>query len=184
MGEFSWIKDLADDANVRQEQRREVDRQEKERLKQVALATGGFVERLHQFFSTCSLEFNKHVKYEGLKMRCSRVTKRTKGTANPEIPDLSYPEESFSFTFTRRDWTFGIRGLTGLVEFLEMPTGDSSLSVNIDEVGMPPSRKLQAQYDSASDKVVWTHNGSRVNADQLLALCREYIKEFIERTNP
>ena len=184
MGEFSWLKDMAEDANVRQEQRREVDRKEKENQKKIAYATGGFVDQLHQFFSGCAIEFNRHVKYESLKMRCSRVVKRTKGTANPEIPDLSYPEESSSFTFSRRDWTFGIRGLTGLVEFLEMPTGDSSLSTNIDEVGMAPSRKLEGEYDEASDKVVWTHNGTRVNKDQIVALCREYLKEFIERTNP
>jgi hypothetical protein len=184
MGEFSWIKDLADDANVRQEGRRESDRQEKIQQKQVALATGGFVDRLHQFFNTCSMEFNKHIKYDHLKMRCSRVIKRTKGTANAEIPELSYPEESFSFTFARRDWTFGVRGLSGVVEFIEMPTSDSSLSVNIDEVGIPASRKLQAEWDQANEKVVWKYEGSRVNADQLLAICREYIKEFIERTNP
>jgi hypothetical protein len=184
MGEFSWIKDLADQANVRQEQRSEVDRRSKEQQKQVALATGGFVERMHQFFSTCAVEFNKHVKYDGLKMRCSRVTKRTKGTANADIPGLSYPEESHFFTFARRDWTFGIRGLSGAVEFIEMPTSDSSLSVNIDEVGIPPSRRLDGEYDTNSDKVVWKYQNQRVNADQLLAICREYIQEFIERTNP
>jgi hypothetical protein len=184
MGEFSWIKDLADQANVRQEQRQDVDRKQKEHQKLAAQSTGGFVDKLHQFFSGCAMEFNKHVKYDGLRMRYSRVIKRTKGVANAEIPDLSYPEESYSFTFARRDWTYGIRGLSGLVEFIEMPTSDSSLSVNVDELGIPPSRKLEAEYDEKAEKVIWKYEGQRVNADQLLAICRDYMKEFIERTNP
>jgi hypothetical protein len=180
--DFSWVKELAEQANDREAARQERDRRDKEEQRQLAVATAPFVEKLHLLIATCAEEFNKYTRYQNLRISATRILKRNKGVINAEDPELMYNEESTSFCFTRKDWTYGIRGSKGLVEFLELPS--TGVGLNLDDVGATPSRKLEASLDNASQQIIWKYQGQVMDGQSIVALCKEYVKEFIERTNP
>lgn len=180
--DFTWVKELADQANKQEHERREKERRDAQMAKQMALATAPFVEKLHQVMSTCSEEFNKHIQYQELKVLATRVQKAVKRTLHPEDPELTYAEESTSFTFSRKDWTYGIRGCKGEVEFIEVPNS-GGLGVRLDDVGATPSRKLVAQVDEASQKIVWKQDGQVMDGQAIVSICKDYFREFIDKTN-
>jgi hypothetical protein len=181
--DFSWVKDLADEANRVEKDRRDKQRRECERDKQLALATAPFVEKLHLVVSTCAEEFNKYVNYSRGKVLASRIQKRIRRTVNENDQELSYPEEATFFTFNRKDWTFGVRGCAGLVEFIEIPTTGESMSARLDELGATPSRKLEAYLDEATQRVGWKESGKVVDGQEIMTICKNYFKDFIEKTN-
>jgi hypothetical protein len=179
--DFSWVKDLADEANKVESERRQKQRRDTECEKQVAMATAPFVEKLHLVISTCAEEFNKYIDNQRGKVLATRVQKRVKRTVNEKDAELSYPEEATYFSFTRKDWTFGIRGCAGHVEFIELPTSEP-LSVRIDEVGSSAARTLDAYLDESTQQIGWKEDGHVMDGQAIMSLCREYFKEFIERT--
>lgn len=181
--DFSWVKDLAEQANQVETQRREQFRRENERARQLALATAPFVEKLHLVISTCADEFNKYIQSAKGKVAASRVQKRVKRTVNEHDAELAYQEESSFFAFSRKDWVFGIRGCAGVVEFIEMPTSGEPLSVRLDEVGATPSHKLEAYVDEATNQIGWKQGATVVDGQAIMSVCRSYFKDFIERTN-
>jgi hypothetical protein len=181
--DFSWVKDLAEQANKVEEDRRAQKRCETEREKQLAVSTAPFIEKLHLVVSTCAEEFNKYVHYNGGKVLTTRVQKRVKRTINEKDAELSYPEEATYFAITRKDWTYGIRGCAGQVEFIELPSGGEPLSVRLDEVGATPSRKLVAYVDETSQKIGWKQDDKVVDGQEIMSICRDYFRELIERTN-
>lgn len=184
--DFSWVKELAEQSNVLEEGRRAKDRAEKEDQRTVALATAPFVEKLYHLFNTCGDEFNKFVNYNQLRVTTTRVQKKVKGTINPEDPELSYPEEVAYFIFSRGDWTYGVRGGRGAVEFIEFPNagGGPNLSLRLDETAVAPSRKLIATIDSATGQIVWSSEEGPVDGPAIVSICRDYFRDFIEKTNP
>lgn len=179
--DFSWVKELADRSNQLEGERLARERAEKEEQRQLQLATGPFVEKLHLLIATCGEEFNKFVHYQQLRVVTNRIQKRIKGTINPEDPELSYADEVTSFTFTRGDWTFGVRGARGAVEFVEFPGGGS---FNLDETAVAPSRKMSAVLDSDSGVISWCLDGDTLDGQMIVSICKDYFREFIEKTNP
>ncbi|SRR5579875_308196 len=181
--DFSWVKDLAEQSNQKELARRERLRRQSERDKQVALATAPFVEKLHLVVSACAEEFNKFIQFPELRVTAGRVQKRLQRTVNENDPELAYPEEATSFGFSRCDWTYGIRGCRGEVEFIEVPTSGGALSVRLDEVGATPSRKFVAHLDEDGQQIVWKQDGQVMDGQAIMTICRDYFREFIERTN-
>jgi hypothetical protein len=185
--DFSWVKQLADQAN-----QIEIDKQEGQRKKQEeerlgALATVPFIDKLYMLFQACSEEFNKHSMFPNLRVAVSRLNKKTKGSYS----DLSIPSEEIAyFTFTRRNWMYGIRGINGIVDFCEFPVteGASSLTMKLDELGLEASYQLIAKVqgdpqDVSKKTVVWTYNDEIMDGPKLISLCQHYFSEFITRTN-
>lgn len=181
--DFSWVKELADAANQGEEAKKIRARREKEDRKVLAYATGPFVEKLYLVILTASDEFNKYVNYSHLKVEVTRVQKRIKSTAYADEPELAYPEESSYFTFSRNQWTYGIRGINGLVEFVEFPTAGGSLGFRLDEVNVNPSRKLTAELDPSKQQIIWRYRDDILDGRGIGNLCKEYFREFIERSN-
>ena len=184
--DFSWVKDLAEQANVQESERRRIQRLERLKERQLSLATGPFVEKLYLLINACAEEFNKYIAFNHLKVTTTRVVKRTKGTLYPDDPELTYPEETAYFTFSRKDWTYGMRGSDGSIEFIEISItdGKSGLGARFDEVGATPSRKLVASIDDANDQVVWQLDGQNLGGQQIVNICTLYFREFIEKSNP
>jgi hypothetical protein len=184
--DLSWVKALAEQSNRQQEERAAEERRQKEEDRQIALATIPFIEKLHLLLTTCAEEFNKYVQYSNLRVVTTRVQKRTRRTVNAEDSELTYSEEMCSFTFSRADWTYGVRGCKGVVEFLELPTssGAGGLGFRFDEAGATPSHKLVAIVDKPTQQILWMHNERIMDGEAIISLCKEYFKSFIERTNP
>ncbi len=183
--DFSWVKNLADESNQKEVDKRNAERQQKAEHRQEAVATTPLVEKLFLLISACTEEFNKHVNYQHLRVTINRVQKRTHGTANAEDPELAYADEASYFTFTRNGWTYAIRGHNGVVEFLELPTGTggSSLNYNIYEAAIAPNRKMVASFDGGSKQVVWKENGQIIDGQRIISICQEYFVDFIQKTN-
>lgn len=185
--DFSWVKQLADQANQIEIDKQEGIRKKQEEDRLGALATVPFVDKLYMLFQACSEEFNKHSMFPNLRVAVSRLIKKTKGSYS----DLSVPSEEIAyFTFTRRNWMYGIRGINGSVEFCEFPVteGAANLTMKLDELGLEASyqllAKVQADPQDASKKaVVWTYNDETMDGPKLISLCQHYFSEFITRTN-
>lgn len=185
--DFSWVKQLAEQSNQIEVEKQEALRkkQEEDRLK--ALATVPFIDKLYMLFQACSDEFNKHTMFPNLRVSTSKLYKKSKGT----YADLSIPSEEVAyFTFTRRTWMYGIRGMNGIVDFIELPVteGGSSISFKLDELGVDSSYKLIATMqgdpqDSAKKLVVWTLRDEVMDGPKLISLCQHYFSEFVTRTN-
>ncbi len=184
--DLSWVRALAEQSNVKQEERAAEQVRQKEEERQVALSTAPFVEKLHLLIATCAEEFNKYIQYQGLRVATTRVQKRVKRTCNAENPALTYDEEISSFTFARGDWTFGVRGVNGAVEFLELPSkmGGGGLEFRFEEAGTTPSHKLVAVLDKPTQQILWMYNERIMDGEAIISLCREYFMVFIQRTNP
>lgn len=184
--DLSWVRALAEQSNIKEEERAAEEIRQQEEERQVALSTAPFVEKLHLLIATCADEFNKYIQYQGLRVTTTRVQKRNKRTVNAENPALTYDEEIASFTFGRGDWTFGVRGVKGEVEFLELPSklGGGGLDFRFDEAGASPSHKLVAKLDKPTQQILWMHNERIMDGESIISLCREYFMTFIQRTNP
>lgn len=181
--DFSWVKQLADNSNRVEQERREKKRRDTEQERQLALATSPFIDKLYLVLSTCVEEFNKHMNFSPGKVAVTRVQKRVKRTVNESDPELSYSEESTFFAFSRKDWTYGIRGCAGHVEFIEMPTTGGPLTVRLDEIGATPSRKLVGYLDEEAQQIGWKQDDRVVDGQGIMSICKDYFREFIERTD-
>lgn len=179
--DFSWVKQLADQANQAELARQEKERREREDKRQSALATVPFVEKIYLLINTCTEEFNKHCMFPNLRVVTSRLYKRQKTS---EVPG-SEPDEVAYFTFSRRGYMYGIRGVNGSVEFVEFPVtdGSGSLTIKLDELGIEPSRRFVADMDRETRKVTWKMGASVLDGPLIISLCQQYFSEFIGRTN-
>lgn len=182
--DFSWVRQLADQSNQYEidKQDKERRRQEDERLK--AMATGPFVDKLFMLYQACCEEFNKHCMFQDLRVTLSRLTRKSRG------PDAAVPDEIAYFTFTRKSWMYGIRGINGSVEFIELPVteGAASLTMKLDELGVDSSVKLIAKIegdpmDMKKKQVVWTLNDQVMDGPKLISVSQNYFSEFVKRTN-
>lgn len=179
--DLSWVKELADQSNELEMTRQEMQRKQKLQEKQISLATSPFVEKLHVLLSAFTEEFNKHTHYGDLKIVASSLIKRTQGVANRNDQELTYPEEFSGFSIRRKDWIFGVKGLKGSVEFVEIPA--IGPQVNLEDAGGTLWKKFVAEVDANSSQIVWKRNDEVVDGQKIVATCQEYFKEFIERTN-
>lgn len=183
--DFSWVKGLADEANQKEEARQADLRQEKLDQRQLAFATVPFVEKLQLLITACAEEFNKYIQYQHLQVTTTRLQKRNKSIMYKEDPNLAYPEESGSFSFSRGNWTYAIRGSNGVVEFIEIASAGntSAFGYKLDEININPSRRFIAHLDKRSNQVVWTCDDQVLDGSSIVLMCKDFFKEFIERTS-
>ncbi len=185
--DFSWVRQLAESSNRFEEEKQENERREREEERLKALATIPFVDKLFMLLQTFCEEFNKYSIYPELRVSISRISKRSKAPYN-ETSKVS-PDEIAYFTFTRKSWMYGIRGINGVVEFIEFPVteGAASLSMRLDEIGADSSYKLEAkiQHDVEGTKkqVIWYLKDELMDGPKLISLCQHYFSDFITRTN-
>lgn len=185
--ELSWIKQLADDSNQAEATKQEDERRKKEEERLVAFATVPFVEKLFKLVQSWCEEFNKYSMYPELRVTVSRLTKKTRG---PQFEGTGPLDEVGYFTFTRKSWMFGIRGINGTVDFCQLPVteGAASLSMKLDELGVDSVYKLVAKVESdKSDvqkkQVLWTLNDEVMDGPRLGLLCQHFFTDFVKRTN-
>ncbi|MBI4534409.1 MAG: hypothetical protein HY711_10740 [Candidatus Melainabacteria bacterium] len=184
--DLSWIKELAERANEQALVREKQQQRDMEIQHHLAAATGPFVDKLFVMLAACAEEFNKYVRDPDLKVVVARVQKRTKSGSSSHGPEADYSEEISFFSFARKEWTFGVRGSNGLVEFLELPgrSGGWMLGYRMDEAAVSPSHVLAARFDEFSQHIVWLRDSHVMDGRDIIVLCQDYFKEFIERTNP
>lgn len=184
--DLSWIRELAERANEQALVREKEHQHEMEIQHHLAVATAPFVDKLFVMLAACAEEFNKYVKDPDLKVVVARVQKRTKPTSSSESPATNNVEEISFFSFARKEWTFGVRGSKGIVEFLELPgrSGGWMLGYRMDEAAVSPSHVLVAKLDEFSQHIVWLRDEHVMDGRDIIVLCQDYFKEFIERTNP
>lgn len=185
--DFSWVKQLADQANQIEVEKQNAHRKKLEDDRLNALATVPFVEKLFMLLQAFAEEFNKHSMFPNLRVTVTRLIKKTKGSYS----DLNIPSEEIAyFTFTRRNWMYGIRGINGIIEFVEFPVteGAASLTMKLDELGVESTYTLIAKVqgdpqDVSKKQVVWTYNEDVMDGPKLISLCQHYFSEFVTRTN-
>jgi hypothetical protein len=178
--DFSWVKQLADQSNQTEMARQEKIRRDKEEKKLAAVATVPFVEKLFVVINGATEEFNKHCVFPHLRVQISRPYKhsRTDDAATAEPDEIAY------FAFTRCGYLYGIRGMNGVVEFIQMPVGDSSaLALKLHELGVSPMEKMEAQVEGDTKKVRWIHRGAPIDGPAIIALCQKFFVDLIEKTN-
>jgi len=182
--DFSWVRQLAEQSNQHEIDKQDKERRriEDERLK--AFATVPFVDKMYMLFQACCEEFNKHSMFPELRITVSKITKKSRGVETPN------PEEIAYFTFTRQSWMYGVRGINGVVEFVELPVteGASSLNMKLDELGLDSSIKLVASIegdpmDMRKKQVIWTLRDEIMDGPKLITVCQNYFTEFVKRTN-
>jgi hypothetical protein len=178
--DFSWVKQLAEQTNQLETQRQERDRRAKEDKKTIALATCPFVEKLHLVISGASEEFNKHCIYPEHRIQTGKLYKHSKtGPA-----DTAEPDEVAYFTFYRKGYLYGIRGMNGVVEFVQVPVGDiGGLSIKLHEMGVTPARSLNAEIDPESRKIRWKTDNTPLDGPTIVSMCQKFFVDFIEQTN-
>ncbi len=188
--DFSWVKQLAEQSNQNEisKQEKEWKRIEDERM--TALATIPFVEKLFMLMNACAEEFNKHSQFSQLNVTISRsVSKKTNAPYDPSY--LGQPDEKAYFSFARKNSMFGIRGINGVVEFVdEIQVSDmaSALSMRLDEMSVGSAYKLVAKVegdpmDIRKKQVVWTYKDAGLDGPALMSLCQHYFSDFIKRTD-
>jgi hypothetical protein len=179
--DFSWVKQLADAANQQELAKQEEERRVKETRKKVALATCPFVEKIFTLINAYAEEFNKHCMFPRLRVTTTKLYKRSR-TGEESTAE---PDEVAYFNFTRGGYMYAIRGINGLVEFLEMPIteGSSNISIKIDELGVSPSKTFAAELETKSDQVVWNMKGQTLDGPLIITECQTYFCDFIVKTN-
>ena len=179
--DFSWVRQLADQSNQQELARQERIRKEREDKKTVALATNPFVEKLHLVVNGASEEYNKHCMFGELRITTSKLYKHSKTGEAP----TAEPDEVSYFTFFRKGYMYGIRGVNGVVEFIEVPVGDisSAMSIRLHEMGVTPSRQLLAELDGDSKKIRWSMGGIPMDGPAIISLCQKFFIELIQQTN-
>lgn len=178
--DFSWVKQLADSSNQMEMARQERDRREKEDTKAVSLATNPFVEKLHLVITGATEEFNRHCMFPHLRVSTGKLYKHSRtGEASTAEPDeVSY------FAFVRCGYLYGIRGMNGAVEFLQMPVEDgTALNLKLHEIGLTPSRRMVAQLEAETKKIRWIMDGQAMDGPAIVSLCQKFFVDLIERTN-
>jgi hypothetical protein len=179
--DFSWVKQLAEQTNQLETHRQDRDRRAKEDSKTVALATNPFVEKLHLVINGATEEFNKHCIYPQLRVQTSKLYKHSKTGPEP----TAEPDEVSYFTFYRKGYMYGIRGVNGIVEFVQVPVGDSlsSFSIKLHEMGVTPTKSMTAEIDPDTRKIRWKMDGVPLDGPQIVSMCQKFFVDFIEQTN-
>lgn len=179
--DFSWVKQLAEQTNQLEMQRTERDRQQKEDKKTIALVTCPFVEKLHMVITGASEEFNKVVMYPHLRVQPSKLYRHSK--TGPE--STAEPDEVAYFSFLRKGYMYGVRGMNGIVEFIQIPVGDgmSGFTIKLHEMGVTPTRSLNAEIDPESRKIRWVVEGHTLDGPSIVSMCQKFFVDFIEQTN-
>jgi hypothetical protein len=178
--DFSWVKQLADQSNKLEMARQEKDRRDREDKKTMAMATVPFVEKLHVVISGATEEFNKHCMYPHLRVVIGKPYKHSKTGEDA----TAEPDEVAYFGFIRCGYMYGIRGVNGVVEFIQMPVGDTSaLNLKMHELGVSATERLEAEVDRESKKIRWNLNGNPVDGPTIIALCQRFFVDLIEKTN-
>lgn len=184
--DLSWIKLLAEETNQSEISRQERLRREEEERKMVAAATAPFVEKMHRLVDTYAQEFNQHCMFPELRITVSKLHKRNKRPASGSAQGYSPIDEVAYFTFTRTNWLFGVKGINGIIEFIELPVTEGAASINyrLEEMGLVATKTLVATIDPDTDKPVWSLDGHALDAPAIYSLCEWYFRDFIERTSP
>lgn len=179
--DFSWVKQLAETTNHLETSRLERDRREKEDRKTVALATCPFVEKLHLVINGATEEFNKHCIYPQLRVQTSKLYRHSR-TAEESTAE---PDEVAYFTFYRKGYMYGVRGMNGTVEFVQVPVGESlsSFSIKLHELGVTPSKSMVAEIDPDTRKIRWRMDGQPLDGPAIVSMCQRFFIDFIEQTN-
>jgi hypothetical protein len=178
--DFSWVKQLADQSNEKEQSRLEKDQRQREDQKTAAMATCPFVEKLHVVLSGATEEFNNLCHYPKLRINMSRLYRHSKSAPEPG----GEPDEVSYFSFQRLDYMYGVKGVNGLVEFIRVPVSDTlTVSIKLHELQVPAIHTLQAELDPESNKVRWMHDNQPVDGPAIISLCRKFFVDLIERTN-
>lgn len=178
--DFSWVKQLADQSNQVELARQEKERREKEDKKIAALATCPFVEKLHLVIAGATEEFNKHCMFPNKRVAPGKLYKHSKTEESP----VAEPDEVAYFGFIRCGYLYGIRGVNGTVEFIQMPVGDSSaLQLRLHELGVSPMRQMMAEVDPETRKIRWMMDGAPLDGPAIVSLCQKFFVDLIEKTN-
>lgn len=178
--DFSWVKQLAEQANDAERNRQEQMRREKEDKKTLAMATIPFVEKLHLVINGATEEFNKHCMFPHLRVQASKMYKhsRTREEATADPDEVAY------FTFYRQGYMYGIRGMNGLVEFVQVPVGEGiTLNVKLHEMGVTATKSLVAQLEFETRKIRWLMEGQVLDGPAIVSQCQKFFVDLIEQTN-
>ncbi len=188
--DFSWVKQLAEQSNQHELNKQEKERRRIEDEHLTAMATIPFVEKLFLLVNACCDEFNKHAMFQDLRVTISRgVTKKSRAPYDLSLGHQ--PEEKAFFSFARRNSMFGIRGVNGVVEFVDkvqVSDMQSALSMRLDEMSVGAAYKLQAivegdPMDVRKRSVIWTYKESNLDGPALMSLCQHYFSDFIKSTD-
>lgn len=178
--DFSWVKQLADETNKQELARQDKERRDKENNRTMALATCPFVEKLHVVINGACEEFNKHCMFPHLRVSISKLYKHSKsGSAADEPDEVAY------FTFDRLGTLFGIRGVNGTIEFLELPVGDTlnAATIKLHELPVSATKRLNAEIEPESQKIYWLLEGTPVDGAAIVSICQKFFIDLIEHTN-
>jgi hypothetical protein len=180
--DFSWVKDLAEKDNQKVYDKKEQERVEKQRKQEQSVVTSPLVEKIYLLISTMTDEFNKYVQFGHLKIATTRIQKRQRNAGKSKSDEEQ--EEVSSFTFSRCNWLFGVRGHGGIIEFLELPGVEGgSMGFKFDEASVAPSYKLVAKHDDTGEQVMWTLDDKVMDGQAIVLLCKDYFRGFIEKTS-
>lgn len=183
--DFSWVKQLADQSNQNEITKQEDERRKLEEERLVALATIPFVEKLHLFFRACCEEFNKYCMFPDSRISIGRLEKKGKGQATNSDSREPLHEVAY-FTFCRKSWLYGVRGINGIIDLVQLPVteGAASLSFKLDEIGLDSRYKLEAKVEPPGSKVIsWYYNQEVMDGQKIESLCQHYFSDFINTTN-
>ncbi len=179
--DFSWVKQLADDVNKQELAKQDKKRRDQEAKRVLAAATNPFVEKLYVVINGASEEFNKHCMFSNLRVGVSKLYKHSKTPADP----TAEPDEVAYFTFDRLGYLFGIRGMNGLVEFIELPVGDTLnvATIKLHEMPISANQRLVAELEPESQKIYWLLDGQPVDGAVIVSLCQKFFINLIEQTS-
>ena len=177
--DFSWVKQLADASNQTELSRQDRERREKEEARTLALATCPFVEKLFLVISGATEEFNKHCMFPHLRVQGSKLYKHSKTGDDP----TAEPDEVAYFTFNRLGYMYGIRGMNGEVEFVQVPVGDVTYNVKLHELPISANKRLKAEIEPETKKIRWLLEGYAMDGPAIVSLCQKFFIDLIEQTN-
>jgi hypothetical protein len=178
--DFSWVKQLADQSNQVEIARQDKERRDKEDKKTAAMATAPFVEKLFVVISGATEEFNKHCMFPHLRVQIGKFYKHSRTDESP----TAEPDEVAHFGFVRRGFLYGVRGVNGAIEFIQMPVGDSSaLNLKLHELGVGATYRMEASVENATKKVRWLMDGAPLDGPAIVSLCQKFFVDLIQRTN-
>lgn len=80
---------------------------------------------------------------------------------------------------------YGIRGINGIVEFVQVPVGDSlsTITIKLHELGVNPTRTMSASLDPETKKIRWKMDGQMLDGPAIVSMCQKFFIDFIEQTN-
>ena len=179
--DFSWVRQLAENSNQQELARQDKERRDKANKQTLGKATVPFVEKLFVVINGACEEFNKHCMFPELRITVSKLYKHSKTPPEP----TAEPDEVAYFTFARMGYLFGIRGMNGTVEFLQLPVGDTlnMATVKLHEMPIAANKSLIAELEPETQKIRWLQNGNPVDGAAIVSLCQQFFIDLIEQTN-